>query len=108
MESTQPQHTVLATYSAATGKEEGLRKVLNGHWTMLRELGMVEAEPAQLFRREDGEGAVTFVEIFTWKPGAAARAHQHPEVAATWERITQFVATEDGRAQMSFRHYARV
>jgi len=102
------QRTVMARYRVAPGKEAGFREVLKGHWQVLDDLGLVEPEPAQVYRQERDDGEVTYVEVFTWKPGAVGRAHEHPEVAAVWERITNFVAHRDGQPDMAFPHFGRV
>ena len=93
--------TVIATYHMSPASEAGFRDLLRGHWAILERLGMVEPEHAQVFRQQNDEG-ITYVEIFTWKPGAVGRAHEHPEVARVWERMEDFCTA------MEFPHYARV
>ncbi|MCB9674536.1 MAG: hypothetical protein H6737_05425 [Alphaproteobacteria bacterium] len=100
------QNTVLATYRVKPGAEPALAGILRGHWAKLDALGMVEGEPARIYRSEDANGNVTFVEIFTWKPGAARRAHQHPEIAMVWESISAHVAPHGDRPAMEFPHFA--
>jgi len=95
------QHTCMATYTLNPGAEAAFTGILEKHWQTLRTLDLVEDVPPQIFRQSDDDGIVTFVEIFTWKPGAVRRAHQHPEVAATWEGMEKLLS------KMRFPHYAR-
>ena len=95
------QHTCMATYTLKPESESAFVDILSRHYDTLKSLDMVEDEPAQIFRQTDKEGNITFVEIFTWKPGAVGRAHQHPEVAATWEGMEKLLTG------MRFPHFTR-
>jgi len=95
------QHTCMATYTLNPGSEVAFTDILQRHWDILQALDLVDNTPPQIFRQIAGDGTVTFVEIFTWKPGAVRKAHQHPEVAATWEGMEKLLS------KMAFPHYAR-
>jgi hypothetical protein len=99
--------TVIATYRMLAENEQRFLPMLQAHWPTLKRLGLVEDEPVQLFRKRDSAG-VTYLEIFTWKPGAAERAHTHPEVAAIWEPMSTVLSPLGGLPAMDFPHYARV
>ena len=77
----------LCRYWVKTEKETEFRKLLDRHWPVFQSLGLVADDPPHLvFRGEDKEGRVFFVETFPWKNAEAAqRAHSLPEVAAVWE-----------------------
>ena len=98
---------VLCTYRVAPGVEHlaAFEDLIGRHWPTLHRLGLVEDTPHHLLRRDEGE-QTTFVELFAWRPGAAAVAHQHREVAAIWEPMAQHTADRDGRAAMEFPHFA--
>ena len=100
------QNTVMATYRLAEGAEQGFLDLLRRHWHVLNDLGMVEPAAPQIYRQQDGD-RVTYVEIFTWKPGAAGKAHEHPEVAATWESMGQFVTPHGHKPEWEFPHFSR-
>jgi hypothetical protein len=100
-------NTVFATYRLLAENEQRFLPMLMSHWPTLERLGLVEDEPAQIFRKQS-EAGVTYVEIFTWRPGAAERAHTHPEVAALWEPMSTVLCELEGQPAMDFPHYARV
>jgi hypothetical protein len=100
------QHTVMATYRLKSGAEPAFVEVLRRHEPTLRELDLIEPDPVHVYRREDDQGRVTFVEVFTWRPGAVGRAHQHPAVAATWEVMEQHLEPHGDRPAMEFPHFA--
>jgi hypothetical protein len=85
--STSEKPITLCRYFVKPGKEAEFRELLAKHWPVFEKLGLVADDPPHLiFRGEDKERGVFFVETFAWKDGAAAgRAHSLPEVAAVWE-----------------------
>lgn len=101
------QHTVLATYRLRAGAEPAFRAILDQHGPTLARLGMIEGGVTVL-RQEDEQGRITFVELFTWRPGAVGRAHEHPEVAAIWETMADHVEPHGDRPAMEFPHFARL
>jgi hypothetical protein len=77
----------LVTYRPKKGKEAELQALVEHHWPVLEQIGLVTPAPAQIWRATDKRsGAVYFVEMFSWKDGeASAIAHRTPEVMALWE-----------------------
>ena len=73
-------NVVMAMYRPRPGQDEALRTLIAGHVGTLRRIGLATERPVLLLRAADG----TYVEIFEWRPGAAAKAHDHPEVQALW------------------------
>jgi quinol monooxygenase YgiN len=69
-------------------REAEFEDLLARHYPTLAELGLVEAQPHLALRGRTSDGRVFYVEILPWKDaGAVARAHEHPAVAAIWERM---------------------
>jgi hypothetical protein len=77
----------LCRYWVKPEKETEFRKLLERHWPVFTRLGLVADQPPHLvFRGQEKDGRVFFVETFPWKNGeSAGRAHTLPEVAAVWE-----------------------
>lgn len=77
----------LCRYWVKPEKEAEFRKLLERHWPTFHQLGLVaDAPPHLIFRGQDKERGVFYVETFPWKDGEAAqRAHSLPEVASIWE-----------------------
>lgn len=87
-ERTRPNATItLCRYWVKADKEEEFRALLAQHWPVFQRLGLVaDAPPHLVFRGEDAERGIFYVETFPWKDAdAAERAHSLPEVAAVWE-----------------------
>ena len=77
---------VIALYRPHEGKDADLRALIDEHLPTLQRLELITNRPSILMRAEDG----TYLEVFEWCDGdAARRAHEHPEVAAVWERMAQ-------------------
>jgi hypothetical protein len=77
----------LCRYWVKPEKETEFRKLLQHHWPVFTKLGLVGDDPPHLiFRGQEKDGRVFYVETFTWKDAEAVnRAHSLPEVAAVWE-----------------------
>jgi hypothetical protein len=77
----------LCRYWVKPEKEAEFRALLERHWPVFRRLGLVADQPPHLiFRGQERDGRVFYVETFPWKDAQAAeRAHSLPEVAAVWE-----------------------
>ena len=77
----------LCRYWVKPEKEAEFKKLLEKHWPTFQSLGLVADDPPHLvFRGEDKQKRVFYVETFPWKDASAAgRAHSLPEVAAIWE-----------------------
>ena len=99
-------HTVICTYRVKPECADDFTALLREHWPTLERLDMVEPDPPQHFRGDE-DGRPILVEIFTWKPGAASAAHEHPEVAAVWERMDTMVEARASGPKWSFLHFER-
>lgn len=77
------------TYRPKKGKESELRALVEKHWPVLNDLGLVTKDPARVYRATDKRsGQVYFIEIFSWRDQKAPEiAHQTPEVMAVWETM---------------------
>ena len=77
----------LCRYWVKPEKEAEFRQLLKRHWPTFTKLGLVVEKPPHLiFRGQNKDGRIFFVETFAWKnPEAMKRAHSLPEVAAVWE-----------------------
>ena len=80
----------LCRYWVKADREDDFRALLEKHWPTFEKLGLVAEAPAHLiFRGEDSERGIFYVETFPWKDAeAAGRAHSLPEVAAVWEPMS--------------------
>lgn len=77
----------LCRYWVKADKEDAFKELLKAHWPTFKKLGLVLDDPPHLiFRGEDEERGIFYVETFPWKDqDAMNRAHSLPEVAAVWE-----------------------
>ena len=77
----------LCRYWVKADKEAEFKELLRKHWPTFTKLGLVADNPPHLiFRGEDKQRGVFYVETFAWKDEQAVeRAHSLPEVAAVWE-----------------------
>src|SRR6185295_9074869 len=77
------------TYRPKTGKESELRSLVEKHWPVLNDLGLVTKDAAKVYQATDKRsGQVYFIEIFSWRDQKAPDiAHQTPEVMAVWETM---------------------
>ena len=73
---------VIVGYRPKPGCEDALLTLTRDHVPCLRRLGFATDRQALAMRSKDG----IIVEVFEWADGAIARAHEHPEVLAMWER----------------------
>jgi hypothetical protein len=98
---------VTAMYRPKPGKAEELEALVRRHQPALRAAGLVTERPTILMRSAaDG----TFVEIFEWASGEAARsAHEDEAVGALWtamEAVADFVTLADlPEATRRFPHF---
>jgi len=101
--------TVLCHFRVKRGCEEQLLDLFRGHDAVLRELGLVTAEPAVVYRGADAKERPFLYKVFTWTSEDAVRAaHQHPEVADVWERMEPLCEERDGWPAMEFPHVERL
>jgi hypothetical protein len=73
---------VIVAYRPQAGRDQELLGLVKGHVPFLRRLGLASDRPALAMR---GEGGV-IVEVFEWREGAIASAHDHPDVQDLWAR----------------------
>jgi hypothetical protein len=73
---------VIAAYKPKPGREAGLLALTRAHVPYLRSLGLVTDRPALAMQARDG----TILEVFEWRDGAAARAHEMPEIHDLWAK----------------------
>jgi hypothetical protein len=102
-----PNETVICTYRVRADGEDRFVELLERHWRMLEELGLVTDEGSQVFRSLE-PGGPTYVEIFSWVEGGFDRAHEHPDVLALWEAMDPLLEDRDGRPRWEFPHFERV
>lgn len=99
---------VMAAYRPRAGQDAALRAIVADHVRTLRRLGFATGRPVTLLRAADG----TYVEIFEWRPGAAQRAHEHPEVQRLWgamAEVADFPKLADlAESQRPFPHFTVV
>lgn len=100
------KETVICTYRVRPEAEDRFVDLLRSHWQTLHGLGFVTDEESVVFRGTDG--ALTYVEIFTWVEGGFDRAHEHPDVIAIWEPMELLLEERDGLPRWDFPHYMRV
>ena len=73
---------VIVGYRPKPGREAELLALVREHVPGLRDLGLATHRPALAMRAQDG----TIVEVFEWREGAIAKAHENPAILAMWER----------------------
>jgi hypothetical protein len=89
--------SMLVTYRPKPGKAAELQPLVEKHGRVLRDTGLITAQPVRVFRARDkrGHGADEpyFVEMFEWRDADASTiAHQTPEVMAIWEPMGPLLA----------------
>lgn len=79
---------MVVIYRAKQGQQDALFALVKAHWPLLARIGLATAKPAEVWRTQDREGKVAFVEHFQWIDAKAPdTAHQLPEVMAVWETM---------------------
>ncbi len=73
---------VIVGYRPKPGREEDLLALTRTHVPTLRSLGLATDRPTLAMRSREG----VVVEVFEWREGAIARAHQDPAVQEMWGR----------------------
>lgn len=98
---------VICTFRVRPDAVEQFESLLAGHWPTLRSLELVTDTPEQLFVGVDHQGdEPVYVSIFEWvNAEAAARAHDHPDVAEIWEAMEPCCAARHGLPAMEFPHF---
>lgn len=97
--------TVIALYRPHEGRSAELDDLVRRHWPLLREEELVTARRPLVLRGADG----TILDIFEWRPGGAADAHENPRVQALWSRmmeVAEMVTLSDlAEASRPFPHF---
>ena len=99
---------VIAMYRPKEGKLAELEKLVQKHFSVLKEYGLTTDRESFIGRSSDG----TILEIFEWASASAAeKAHDHPAVAKIWEAMA--MVCEFGRLEQlpeaanRFPHFVR-
>ena len=75
---------VIAAFRPKPGKRDELAVVVEKHWGILRDQGLITTRPRYAMEAADG----TIVEVFEWKsPEAIEQAHHNPAVLALWQEF---------------------
>jgi len=76
----------LVIYRPKAGSEEALMALVQAHWSILNKVGLSTSEPAIVYRALNKRtGAISIVEIFSWRDEeASVAAHHDPEVKTIW------------------------
>ena len=97
--------TVLCIYRVTRGNESAFIRLLERHWPVLHELGLVTDTRPTHYRGAEQDGSPLFVEIFDWvSPDASRLAPKHPDVMEIWERMDKLTEARGGRPNMEFPH----
>lgn len=73
---------VIAAYRPKAGHDEDLLHLVKQHVPLLRRLSLATDRPATAMRNKDG----VILEVFEWRAGAIAAAHENPDVQALWSK----------------------
>lgn len=75
---------VIAVFKPKAGMQQQLLAVVEKHWRVLQQQGLVTDRPRYAMRGDDG----TVIEVFEWRsPEAIEQAHGNPAVLALWEEF---------------------
>ena len=101
-------NVVICRFQVKPDSEAEFTALMKEHWPTLHRLGLVtDFAPLQL-RRQEADGPVV-VEVLEWKDREAARlAHEHPEVAAIWERMDTLLEERGSKPKWEFPDYERL
>jgi hypothetical protein len=82
---------VIAAFKPKPGAQAGLLAVVEKHWRVLKEQGLVTDRPRCAMQASDG----TVLEVFEWRsPEAIEQAHHNAAVSALWnefEAVCEYV-----------------
>jgi hypothetical protein len=76
---------VIAAYRPKPGREDDLVKLVRLHVPFLRDRGLATNRPVAVMQAADG----TVVEVFEWRDGGIAAAHEDPEVGQLWGKFAE-------------------
>jgi hypothetical protein len=96
---------VIAVYRPKPGRADDLIELVKDHVPFLRRLGLATERPAIAMRGRDS----VVIEVFEWKAGAIATAHQNAEVQALWAKYAAICdytpLSELAEAKDMFAHF---
>ena len=75
---------VIVAYRPKAGCDDELLALVKDHVPLLRSLGMATDRSALVMRGKDD----VIIEVFEWKAGAIAAAHENPDVQSFWAKYT--------------------
>ena len=87
--------TVVITLHAKAGAEAELARVIEKHWTVAREMKLVDDSPHLTLRRVEEGDKVCFTEILTWRD-ADIPDHAPLAIQAIWAQMNQLVESRGG------------
>jgi hypothetical protein len=101
-------NTVICQYRPQADKVDELMGLIREHRATYTELGLATNRPEEVYIGEDQDGAgPLIVAIFQWVDAEApGRAHQHPRIAALWERMATLAEDRPMGPGMAFPHFA--
>ena len=101
-------NTVICQYRPRADKVDELLGLIREHRSTYSELGLATGRPEEVYIGEDQDRAgPLIVAIFQWVDAEApGRAHQHPRIAALWERMATLVEDRAMGPGMAFPHFA--
>jgi hypothetical protein len=100
-------NTVICQYRPRDGAVDDLLALIREHRVTYMELGLATDRPEEIYigGDQDGSGPLIVV-IFQWVDAEAPRrAHQHPRIAALWEKMATFVEDRAMGPGMAFPHF---
>ncbi len=104
---TPKPETVVITFHAKPGAEAELARVIEKHWTVAREMKLVNDSPHLTLRRAEEGNRVCFTDIFTWRD-AAIPDNAPPAIQAIWAQMNQLVEPRGGEPGLAFASVAIV
>jgi hypothetical protein len=99
--------TVVITFHAKPGAEAELAGVIEKHWTVAREMKLVQDSPHLTLRRIEEGNKVSFTDIFTWRD-AAIPDHAPPAIQTIWAQMNQLVESRGGEPGLAIASVAIV
>lgn len=101
--------TSMCIYQVRTGAERDFEALLGKHWPTLQGVELVTEQRSQVFRGQNDDKSVFFVEFIEWIDAQAPEtAHELPEVAAVWEAMGPLCEARGGKPPMEFPHVERI
>jgi hypothetical protein len=100
-------NTVICQYRPRVDKVDELMALIREHRSTYSELDLATRRPEEVYIGEDQDGAGPLIfAIFQWVDAEApGRAHQHPRIAALWEKMATLVEDRAMGRGMAFPHF---